>query len=94
MKKLMMLCMLSSMLFASNVHDGVAALKDGDYESAMANFTYAANSGDKIAQQNLGVMYHSGIGIAQDREKAAHWFNIASKNSKNSGHSSSCVCSR
>ena len=91
MKKLIILCVLGSVLFASKVHDGVASLKEGDYESAIASFTYAANSGDKIAQQNLGVMYHGGIGIAQDREKAAHWFNMASRDS---GHSSNCGCSR
>ncbi len=91
MKKLVILCSLSSVLFAANVHDGVAALKTGDYESAMANFTYAANSGDKIAMQNLGVMYHSGIGIAQDRVKAAHWFNMAGKER---GHDINCGCQR
>jgi len=91
MKKLVILCSLCGVLFASNVHDGVAALKTGDYESAMANFTYAANSGDKIAMQNLGVMYHGGIGVAQDRVKAAYWFNMAA----NEGiHNSNCGCSR
>lgn len=91
MKKIVILCAFVSLLLANNTKDGVLALKNGDYESAIANFTYAANSGDKIAQQNLGVMYHGGIGVAQDREKATYWFN---KSDEEGVHSSNCGCSR
>jgi TPR repeat protein len=78
MKIFLFLGVLYSLLVAGNVEDGVASLKSGDYESAMANFIYAANSGDKIAQQNLGVMYYAGLGVPQNREQAAYWFNKAS----------------
>ena len=86
MKKLLILSSLATLLFAGNVDEGVVALKNGDYESALAHFTYAANSGDKIAQQNLGVMYQNGMGVSQDNIKASYWFNRATKESVYSQH--------
>jgi len=78
MRKLVFLCMLSGVLFAHDVDYAVVALKNSQFESALSNLLYAANQGDKIAQQNLGVIYNNGIGVAKDKVKAAHWFNKAS----------------
>jgi TPR repeat protein len=78
MRFFLLLSVFSGILVAGNVEEGVISLKNGDYESAMANFIYAANSGDKIAQQNLGVMYYAGLGVPIDRKQAAYWFNKAS----------------
>ena len=75
----MILSSLATLLFAGDVDQGVMALKKGDYESALAHFTYAANSGDKIAQQNLGVMYQNGMGVSQNNKKASYWFNRATQ---------------
>ena len=77
MKKLLLLSVLSVLLYAGNNEDGLRALKSGDYESAMAYFTMAANSGDMIAMQNLGVMYQNGMGVKKDSYKATLWFNKA-----------------
>ena len=78
MNKIILLGLLTSALFAHTAtQDGVKALKNGDYESALAYFTMAANSGDKIAQQNLGVMYKNAVGVKKDNYKAAYWFNAA-----------------
>lgn len=96
MKKFLLFILLSVSLYAGNNEDGLSALKQGDYESAMANFIFAANGGDTIAMQNLGVMYHEGIGVPQDREKAAYWFNKAGDmNDAHGGlpHVTNCGCS-
>ncbi len=77
MKKIFFILLLTGILFADTTQDGVKALKNGDYESALAYFTMAANSGDKIAQQNLGVMYKNAVGVKKDNYKAAYWFNAA-----------------
>ncbi len=66
-------------MYANSTKDGVIALKKGDYESAMSNFMTAANAGDKVAQQNLGVMYNNGIGVRKDKEKATYWFKMATQ---------------
>ena len=36
-----------------------------------------AESGDAMAQYNLGVMYHSGEGVPQDHAEAAKWYRLA-----------------
>ena len=77
MKKIFFILLLTGVLFADTMQEGVKALKNGDYESALAYFTMAANSGDKIAQQNLGVMYKNAVGVKKDNYKAAYWFNAA-----------------
>ena len=77
MKKIVLLCVFAGVLSASSVESGVKSLKKGNYQSALTNFKQAAMQGDKIAQRNLGVMYHNGLGVAQDRYKASYWFNMA-----------------
>ncbi len=96
MKKVLLACLCATYLLAnSNTHEGVVALKNGDYESAMANFVYAANSGDMIAQQNLGVMYHEGIGVPKNRQQASYWFNQSHSNQALlMGNITSCGCGR
>ena len=78
MKKIVMLGLLSVHLFGNSLSNGVTALKNGDYKSAMESFMILAESGNVIAQQNLGVMYKNGLGVKKDNYKAAYWFTRAS----------------
>ena len=82
MKKIVVLCTLAGLLYANDADEGVKALKNGDYESAMASFTNGANNGDKVSQQNLGVMYKNGLGVKKDHYKASYWFNKAQRESE------------
>ncbi len=84
MKKIIMITLLGSVLFANNVDEGVKALKSGDYDSAVANFLFAAKQGDVIAQENLGVMYNTGLGVKQNKKTAAYWFNVAARDEEGS----------
>ncbi len=77
MKKIVILCAMAAVLSASSLENAVKSLKQGDYQSALSGFKEAALQGDKIAQRNLGVMYHNGVGVKQDRYKATYWFNMA-----------------
>ena len=38
---------------------------------------FTAEAGDKVAQHNLGLMYQSGQGVAQDFVAALKWFRLA-----------------
>ena len=62
----------------------VAAYDHKDYETAFNLLTKLANQGDPGAQNNLGVMYHNGIGAAQDDKKAVYWYQKAAEQ----GHAS------
>ncbi|MGQ3892406.1 tetratricopeptide repeat protein [Legionella sp. CNM-4043-24] len=43
---------------------------DNDYASAMQNYQRAAETGDAIAQYNLGLIYENGKGVPVDNKKA------------------------
>lgn len=49
-----------------------------DYKKALKYYTKAAEQNDKIAVNNLGSLYYSGIGTKRDSRKAAELFQKAS----------------
>ena len=59
--------------------DGVVAYISGDYATAFREYRLAAERGDASAQNNLGVMYAMGRGVAQDHALAAHWYRLAAE---------------
>jgi uncharacterized protein len=61
---------------ASDYEDGLAAYNGGDYKTALAMFTKAANNGDAKAQYMMAGMYADGLGVSQDYVEAYKWFNI------------------
>ena len=63
--------------FAGEFDDGLTAYNRGDYKTALALFTKAANKGDAAAQTGLGLMYSYGEGVAQDYNQAMLWFRKA-----------------
>lgn len=56
---------------------GTAAFRRGDYADAVATFTRKAERGDRVAQNNLGVMYLKGHGVALDHARARTLFSAA-----------------
>jgi len=62
---------------AGDLEDSVAAYKRGDYKTALAIWTQAANKGVAEAQHNLGTMYEYGQGVGQDYKQAALWYRKA-----------------
>ena len=58
---------------------GLDAAYAGDYETALREFTIAAEAGLHLAQYNLGVMYFSGEGVPQDYPLAYKWTRMAAE---------------
>lgn len=58
---------------------GVAAVNKRDYTAAAAWFRKAADQGNTEAQEALGMMYESGMGVPQDNAEAASWFRKAAE---------------
>ncbi|MCC8100144.1 MAG: cell envelope integrity protein TolA, partial [Clostridiales bacterium] len=50
-----------------------------DYDGAFTLFEKAARLGDADAQYNLGVCYNNGIGVTEDKAKAADWWEQAAR---------------
>jgi uncharacterized protein len=64
---------LSGAAMAGTLEDGVAALQRGDYATAMGLLRPLAGQGDAAAQNNVGIMYRYGQGVAQDYGQALGW---------------------
>ncbi len=62
------------MFFVTRVHAdyeaGLDALFKGDYQTAVREFTTAADAGLDVAQYNLAILYYLGRGVDQDMERA------------------------
>lgn len=61
-------------LFPALAETGSDAFRRGDYETAARRFEAAARAGDRVAQNNLGVMYLRGRGVAKDYGRARELF--------------------
>ena len=50
-----------------------------DYQEAARWFQLAAEQGNSLASEGLGLMYYQGQGVPQDYVKSYMWFNLAEK---------------
>lgn len=57
----------------------VAADKDGARPAGFGETRTSAEKGNAVAQNNLGVMYATGNGVAQDYKAAAKWYERAAE---------------
>ncbi len=57
--------------------DGAAAYEAGDYGEAAHIWRPLAEGGDAMAQFNLGLLYETGRGVAEDAAEAASWYGRA-----------------
>ena len=57
--------------------DGAAAYEAGDYGEAANAWRPLAEAGDAMAQFNLGLLYETGRGVAEDPAQAAVWYERA-----------------
>jgi len=62
---------------AADIQKGLDAYLNGDYATAMREWTPLAEQGDLSAQYNLGLLYESGLGVAQDAFEAVKWYRRA-----------------
>ena len=62
-------------VYADEFQDGEDAYKRGDYKEAVKWYGLSAKQGFAKAQNNLGVMYDRGQGVAQDYVQAHKWYN-------------------
>ena len=75
----LMLIITANMAKADDFSDGLEAFRNGDYAKALKLWKPLAESGDAIAQYNLGVMYDNGEGVLQDDKEAVKWYRKAAE---------------
>ncbi len=62
--------------------EAATAYQAGNYKQAFRLFQQFADRGDAVAQNNLGMLYAEGLGVAQDYQQAKAWWQKAA----NQGH--------
>ena len=73
----LLVLLVSPMSFGADFQKGLTAAENGDYATALREFTPLAEQGHEVAQFMLGVMYANGEGVLQDNVYAHMWWNIA-----------------
>lgn len=63
----------------ADYEQGVNAAFAGDYETAFAEFSVAAEQGLDLAQYNLGILYFTGRGVEPDLAQAYRWTRAAAE---------------
>lgn len=59
---------------------GLLASEAGDYAAAVVAWQPLARQGDAAAQFNLALMYHRGLGVTSDEQKAVQWYQKSASN--------------
>jgi TPR repeat protein len=75
----MLMLSFSHAAIAGDYEDGLAAGEKGDFATALRLWTPLAEQGDADAQNNLGLMYDKGQGVAQDYKTAVKWYTLAAE---------------
>jgi uncharacterized protein len=70
---------LSAAAAAGGYQDGRVAYDAGDFDTAMAKWAPAAESGDADSQYGMGLLYSEGIVVPMDDIEALKWFGLAAE---------------
>ncbi|MDA1325825.1 MAG: tetratricopeptide repeat protein [Proteobacteria bacterium] len=63
----------------ADMASGLAAVKKGDYETALKEWLPLAEDGNPSAQYNIGQLYRLGRGVPKDYTKASQWYEKAAE---------------
>jgi TPR repeat protein len=58
---------------------GLEALQNNDFATAHKEWKKLAEKGDAHLQSTIAVMYHTGVGVQQDYQKAFYWYKKAAE---------------
>lgn len=69
-------------VIANDYNEGFLAAESGNYDTAMSKWGPLASDGHAIAQFNIALMYHGGLGVPTNEAEAVKWY----KKSANNGY--------
>ena len=77
---LFLLCAAQAMANDTEYNAGFLAAESGDYAQAVDKWGPLASSGHAMAQFNIALMYHGGLGVETNEAEAVKWYTLAAKN--------------
>ena len=76
----MLVFALSFTAHARNYNEGFIAAESGDYQSAVQQWGPLADQGHAVAQFNMALLYHSGLGVDLNEAAALEWYKKSATN--------------
>ena len=76
---ILLLSLISCSSETTDLQKGLDAANNGDFETALREWTPLAEQGDAEAQFNVGLMYESGQGVLKDYKTAVKWYTLAAE---------------
>ena len=76
---LLLTLLVGTPAFSADLLKGLTAAQNGDFATALREWTPLAKQGGAVAQFNLGQMYRDGQGVPQDYKTALKWYRLAAK---------------
>jgi len=80
---LLLTLLVGTPAFSADWDKGYTAYDNGDFATALREWTPLAEQGNANAQTFLGFMYSEGIGVPQDYKTAMKWFKLAAEQGDN-----------
>jgi uncharacterized protein len=81
--KHIVLCLLmvwmTPVSWGADFDKGLTAAQNGDFTTALREWTPLAEQGNADAQTSLGIMYRRGEGVIQDDATAVKWYTLAAE---------------
>ena len=71
--------LVPSLSWGADFQKGLTAASQGDYATALKEWTPLAEQGVAAAQFNLGIMYDIGDGVVQNYKTAVKWYTLAAE---------------
>lgn len=65
---------------ANEYNEGFLAAESGNYGTAISKWGPLASSGHAIAQFNIALMYHGGLGVPANEAEAVKWYKMSAEN--------------
>jgi TPR repeat protein len=65
---------------SENCEIGLKYYNEKQYEKALEYFQLAADNGNAVAQDKLGIMYHKGYGVEKSYQKAVEYYQLSADN--------------
>lgn len=74
-----LLFLLSNSPLWASYDKGLKAMQDNDFKTAYKEWKKLAEKGDAKIQSTIAVMYHTGVGVKKNYQKAFYWYKKAAE---------------
>ena len=76
---ILLMVFATPLLALGSYENGIVAFEQGDYKTALKEFTDLAEQKDSRGQYGMGLMYDLGTGVSMNFEEAVKWYQLSAE---------------